>query len=57
MKDILPTIIQDMGNIELVTIEDRVAEYEMMVVQDEIEYSFYIRFIKDFDGFWKIDFF
>jgi hypothetical protein len=57
MKDILPTIIQDMGNIGLVTIEDRVAEYEMMVVQDETEYSFCIRFIKDFDGIWKIDFF
>jgi hypothetical protein len=57
MKDILPTITQDMGNIELVMIEDRVAEYEMMVTQDEIEYSFCIRFIKDFDGIWKIDFF
>jgi PKD repeat protein len=57
MKDLLPTIVQDMGEIEMVEVQNRVAEYEMLAVQDGIESSFYIKFVKDFDGIWKIYFF
>lgn len=57
MKDLLPTIVQDMGEIKMTGVRDRVAEYEMIAMQDGIESSFYIEFIKDFDGIWKIYFF
>jgi hypothetical protein len=38
-------------------ITDDVAEYEMPAIQDGIEYSFYIQFVKDSDGIWKLRFF
>jgi hypothetical protein len=57
MKDLLPTIVEDMGEIKMRGVRDRVAEYEMIATQDGIESSYYIEFIKDFDGIWKIYFF
>lgn len=57
MKDFLPIMVQDMGNIVILRVEDRLAEYEMRAVQNGIEYAFYIKFIKDFDGLWKVYFF
>lgn len=57
MKELLPTIAQDMGEIKMLGVQNRIAEYEMIATQDGIESSFYIKFIKDFDGIWKIYFF
>jgi hypothetical protein len=57
MKDLLPAIIQEMGDIEMMEVEDRIAEYEMIAVQDGTESSFTVKFIKDIDGLWKISFF
>ncbi len=57
MKDYLPAILQDMGNITMKTIEGRRAEYEMITTQDEVIKSFYIEFIVDSDGIWRINFF
>ncbi len=36
---------------------DRIAKYEMVVVEDGEETSFYVEFIIDIDGLWKISFF
>ncbi len=57
MKDILPMIVHDMGKIMMKEIEDSLAEYDMTVIKDEIEESYYIEFIKDHKGLWKINFF
>jgi hypothetical protein len=57
MKDLLPAIVNDMGSIEMIKIGNGVAEYRMSLVQDGEESSFYIEFITDYDGLWKISFF
>jgi len=35
----------------------QVAEYQMIAIQDGIEFSFYIKFVKDGEGIWRIYFF
>lgn len=50
-------IVQDMGNIVMKNIRENLAEYEMNAVIDGTEYNFYIKFIKDLDGIWRIYFF
>ncbi len=57
MAPILPTIIKDLGDINLVKIWDDVAECEMSAIQDSVEYSFYVEFVKDVNGVWKLRFF
>ena len=57
MSSLLPTIIQDMGNITLVKITDNMAEYEMTATQDGQTLSFYVEFVKDTDGIWRIRFY
>jgi hypothetical protein len=57
MKDLLPSIVQSMGDIEIVAMQDRVAKYEMVVIEDGEETLFYVEFIRDIDGLWKISFF
>ena len=57
LSSILPIITKDLGNVRLMNITDDVAEYEMPAIQDGIEYSFYIQFVKDSDGIWKLRFF
>jgi len=57
MYTIMDSIIQGMGDIELVEVRGNFAEYEMLVIREGEERSFYIEFIKDGDGIWKINFF
>ncbi len=57
MQDSLPQISQDMGNINAINIEENVAEFEMQSIQDGTAYSFYIMFVKDLDGIWKLRFY
>ena len=57
MQSILPTIVQDMGSIVMKHGEGGVVEYEMLVIQDGSERSFYIEFVIDIDGIWRINFF
>ncbi|MGZ6347246.1 MAG: NHL domain-containing protein, partial [Anaerolineales bacterium] len=57
VKDYLPTIVQAMPEIRMVDMKDGVAEYEMIEVEDGEESSYYIEFMQDFDGTWKISFF
>lgn len=57
MSSLLPTIAQDMGSITLVKIVDNVAEYEMTATQDGQTLSFYVEFVKDTDGIWRIRFY
>ena len=57
LKDLLPVIAQDMGEIRVVDVCDQVAHYALSSYQDGMELSFYIKFVKDIDGLWKIYFF
>lgn len=57
MRDILPAIIQSMSEINLDELRDGLAKYSMNAIQDGVEYSFYVEFVKDIDGLWKIRFF
>ncbi|MBI5408654.1 MAG: fibronectin type III domain-containing protein [Nitrospirae bacterium] len=54
LSPILDIIANDMGQIQLVTIEDRRAEYEVIVTRNGVAYSFHLLFVKDADGLWKI---
>ncbi len=57
MKDLLPAIVNDMGNIQMIMIGNGIAVYRMSALQDGEESSFYIEFITDYDGLWRISFF
>jgi YVTN family beta-propeller protein len=57
MSSILPIITKDFGNVRLIKIYDDVAECEMLAIQDGVEYSFYVEFVKDSNGIWKLRFF
>jgi PKD repeat protein len=57
MQDILPLIAQDMRDIKPVKIGDNNAEFEMITTVDGGEHSFYVEFVRDVDGFWKLNFF
>ena len=57
MQSILPTIVQDMEDITMKQSENGFAEYEMITIQDSSERSYYIEFVIDSDGIWKINFF
>ena len=53
MQGILPTIVQDMGDITMIRAEDGIVEYEMISGGQ----SYYIEFVKDTNGIWMIKFF
>jgi len=57
MRDLLPTVVQEMGETVMVGVQDGVAEYEMIAVQEGMQCSFYIKFVKDEEGIWRIYFF
>jgi len=57
MASLLSVITQDMGNITLINIGDNVAEYEMTTTQDGQTFSFYVEFVRDTDGIWRIRFY
>jgi len=45
------------GETVMVGVQDGVAEYEMIAVQEGMQCSFYIKFVKDEEGIWRIYFF
>jgi len=57
MNSYLPQISAGLEDIDIVQIKDGVAEYEMWGEQGGQMYSFYILFVKDADGIWRIQFF
>jgi len=50
----LPQIAADLGSITPVRIHDRAAEYELRAVQRGTAYSFYVLFVVDADGIWRL---
>jgi hypothetical protein len=50
-------IAAGLEDIDMVQVQGRAAEYEMWAEQDGQMYSFYVLFVKDQDGIWRIEFF
>ncbi len=57
MASILPVVAEDLGNISMVKIEDDAAEYEIKSECSGHTLSFYVKFVKDTDGAWRIRFY
>ena len=56
LKDagVLAQVISGMGDMEITKTMGNAAEGDMRVSQDGKEYSFYVLFVKDEDGIWRI---
>ena len=50
----LPQVAAAMANITIVKVEDNVAEYDLRDMIDGVPYSYYLLFVKDKVGIWKI---
>jgi hypothetical protein len=50
----LPQIAADLGAIRPVRVHERAAEYELRAVQQGTSYSFYVLFVVDTDGVWRL---
>jgi hypothetical protein len=50
----LPQVAADLGPITAVRVLDRAAEYELRAVQRGVAYSFYVLFVVDTDGVWRL---
>ncbi len=57
MSSYLQAISAGLQDIELVHIRENVAEYSMWAEQEGQTYSYYILFVRDSDGLWRILFF
>ena len=54
LSPMLPQIVQDLNDIQFIGMMRDAIEYDIKTVRDGIEYSFYLLFVKDKDGLWKI---
>jgi hypothetical protein len=54
LASVLPKIVQEMANIQLIEIYGNTAIYDLRTVRNGIEYSFQLIFTRDQDGLWKI---
>jgi hypothetical protein len=56
LRPLLPLIVQELNaaGMNLVEMDNRTAEYELLVEREGVRQSFSVRFIKDQNGLWKI---
>ncbi len=56
LEPILSEIVNELNTsqINMESIEDRIAGYEILVIREGTTYSFHLKFTKDVDGLWKI---
>ncbi len=54
LSDSLTEIEQELSDIQFIDIMKNAAECDIRITRDGNEYSFYLLFIKDVDGLWKI---
>ena len=54
---VLPTVGADLADIRFVEIRGDLAEYELLVTEDGQNLSYYVEFIRDIDGIWRVNFF
>ncbi len=55
LVSVLDIIGNELGQIQLVKIEGNRAEYEIIATEDGTTYSYYLLFVRDSDGLWKIE--
>lgn len=55
LSSVLDIIGNELGQIQLVSIQDNRAEYEVIVTRDGTTYSFHLLFVRDLDGIWRIE--
>lgn len=51
----LPTVGANLGDIRIIGIRVDLAEYELLVVEDGQTISYYVEFIRDTDGLWRVN--
>ena len=54
LKPILNLIANEISQVNLIKVEDNIAEYEIITTRDGETYSFSLLFMRDKDGLWKI---
>ncbi|MBI5099605.1 MAG: hypothetical protein HZB30_10250 [Nitrospirae bacterium] len=54
LQNDLPSIAGEMQPIELIYIEEGVAQYRIKRMEGTTEFSYYIYFVRDVDGIWRI---
>jgi hypothetical protein len=57
LAPLLATVGADLGDIRLVGVREDLAEYGLLVVEDGQRISYYVEFIRDADGLWRVNFF
>jgi len=50
----LPEIAQELGDIQFIRMLNNSAEYDIRTTRNGKEYSFYLMFVKNDEGIWKI---
>jgi hypothetical protein len=55
LTPVLPEIVQEMSDIELIECTRDAAIYDIRTVRKGVDYSFQLLFIKDAQGIWKVD--
>jgi YVTN family beta-propeller protein len=55
LVNLLPDIVSNMQDIEMISVLNGVAEYRIRKMEDVGEVTYYIYFVKDNAGLWKID--
>jgi PKD repeat protein len=54
LSPMLPQIVQVLNDIQFIGMMKNAIEYDIRTTRDGIQYSFYLLFIRDKDGLWKI---
>jgi hypothetical protein len=50
----LGQVANDLGSVRLVRIMDQAAEFDLRAIRNATEYSFYVLFVVDVDGVWRL---
>jgi hypothetical protein len=54
LSPILSQIVQELNDIQLIGMMKNAIEYDIRTIRNGKEYSFYLLFVRDNDGLWKI---
>ena len=54
LSDSLPQIARDLGDVQFIRMMEDSAEYDLRTTRGGKEYSFYVLFVRDKNGIWKI---
>lgn len=55
LSQFVPEIVSQFGAITMVNVKNNIAEYDLSTVRNDIAYSFQLKFVRDVDGFWRLN--